>query len=113
MPTKLPMATIPMPTLTESDMASTFTTMEDEQLRFFSDQENYITNTSFQVDAYHGYYGMVMATMVESENLQFRIGSWNIGNSLEHFLLLCIFCYVYNKYLLCFETINEEATFGL
>ena len=44
MPTMLPMATIPMPTLTESDMASTLTTMEDEQRRFVLDQENYITH---------------------------------------------------------------------
>ena len=29
------------------------------------------------------------------------------------FFASMIFCYVYNKYLLCFETINEEATVGL
>ena len=36
MPTMLPMAmaTIPMPTPTKSDLASTLTTLEDEQLRF-------------------------------------------------------------------------------
>ena len=81
----LPMATIPMPTLTESDMASTLTTMEDEQLRFVLNQQNGITNTPFRLtlitdtmamDMATGMVtgmGMVMATMVE--NLQLKIVS--------------------------------------
>ena len=41
MRTMLPMAmaTIPMPTPTKSDLASTLTTLEDEQLRFELDTE--------------------------------------------------------------------------
>jgi len=68
MRTMLPMAmaTIPMPTPTKSDLASTLTTLEDEQLRL-----TLITDT-MATDIVMG-MGMVMATMFESEICQIRI----------------------------------------